>query len=269
MKLLLALAPLLPLLARGASAQDAPPPEARDVTVVSAPAGPRTRDAHRWRLELEGGALWQSRNDVAVPGDTGTRFSLIDLTGTGASAVGRLSLDWDPWERHGFRFVYAPLSVDGDGDLAGPVDFNGTSFAPGPAYGSYRFDTYRLTWRYRFWESERWTWRAGLTALLRDAEIELRQGGTSSSKSNTGLVPLIHLAGDWRFADRWRLEGIVDGAAASEGRAVDLSLKLGYDVSERLRVAAGYRTIEGGSDGDDVYTFAWLHSAVVSVTWGF
>jgi len=230
---------------------------------------PRTVADHPWRIELEGGAVWQSRNDVQIPGDTGTRFSLLDLTGTGASPVGRLSVDWDPWERHGFRFVYAPVTIDGNGDLDQPVNFNGTSFAPGAAYGSYRFDTYRLTWRYRFHESERWTWRAGLTALVRDAEIEVRQGGTSSTKSNTGLVPLVHLAGDWRFADRWLLEGIVDGAYASQGRAVDLSLKLGYELSDRWRVSGGYRMIEGGSDGDDVYTFAWLHAAVVSVTCGF
>ncbi len=29
--------------------------------------------------------------------------------------------------------------------------------------------------------------------------------------------------------------------------------------------AAGYRTLEGGADNDDVYAFAWLHYAQVSV----
>lgn len=221
-----------------------------------------------WRVEVEGGALWQSRNDVQIPGDTGTRFSLLDLTGSGAFPVGRLAVEWDMTERHGFQFVYAPLGLEGDGTLSQPTNFNGQSFTPGPASGSYRFDTYRLTWRYRFWQSEAWTWRAGLTALLRDAEIEVSQGATSSSKSNTGLVPLLHLSGEWRFRDRWQLLGSLDGSAAPQGRAVDLSLKLGYDLSDRWRIAGGYRTIEGGSDGDEVYTFAWVHSAVVSLTYG-
>lgn len=229
----------------------------------------RSVDDSPWRVELEGGALWQSRNDVQIPGDTGTRTSLDEVIGTGAFAVGRLTVDWDVSERNSLRFVYAPLSVDGNGSLSQPTDFNGTTFAPGAAWAGYRFDTYRLSWRYRFWQSERWTWRAGLTALVRDAEIELRQGTSYSSKTNTGVVPLLHVSGDWRFAERWNLAGVIDGAYASQGRAVDLSLKLGYDLSDRWRLSGGYRTIEGGSDGDDVYTFAWLHAAVVSLTYGF
>ena len=235
----------------------------------SASGAPRSVAEHPWRIELEGGALWQSRNDVQIPGDTGTRFSLIDLSGAGPFPVGRLTVDWDVSERNSLRFVYAPLGLDGSGTLSQPTDFNGTSFAPGPAWASYRFDTYRLTWSYRFWQSERWTWRAGLTGLVRDAEIELRQGSTSSSKSNTGVVPLLHLSGDWRFAERWSLSGVLDGAYASQGRAVDLALKVGYDLSDRWRISGGYRTIEGGSDGTDVYTFAWVHAAVLSVTYGF
>ena len=39
--------------------------------------------------------------------------------------------------------------------------------------------------------------------------------------------------------------------------------------SERWTVAAGYRTIEGGADNEDVYTFAWLHSVVASVGFRF
>jgi len=34
-------------------------------------------------------------------------------------------------------------------------------------------------------------------------------------------------------------------------------------------VAAGYRTVEGGADVDEVYNFAWLHYAVLSVSYGF
>ena len=30
-------------------------------------------------ISLEAGAVWQERNDVQIPGDTGTRFSLAEL----------------------------------------------------------------------------------------------------------------------------------------------------------------------------------------------
>lgn len=221
-------------------------------------------------VEPELGAVWFSRNDVAVPGDTGTRFDLDELTGGGPSAAGRLYLSWRPAERHELRALAAPLSVSGTGELAQPTDFAGQAFAPGVAtQGKYRFDTYRLTYRHLFHDGERWDWRAGLTLLVRDAEIELEQGGQSASKSDTGLVPLFNLAGDWHFTDDWRLSLDVDGAAASQGRAIDGSLKAYRSLGEGLELGLGYRTIEGGADNDEVYTFAWTHQVVVSLRFDF
>jgi hypothetical protein len=39
-------------------------------------------------------------------------------------------------------------------------------------------------------------------------------------------------------------------------------------VGDRWSILAGYRTVEGGADVEAVYSFAWLHYAVVSVSWG-
>ena len=39
------------------------------------------KDFKRFRFELEGGPAWQSKNDVQIPGNTGTEFSFKDLTG--------------------------------------------------------------------------------------------------------------------------------------------------------------------------------------------
>lgn len=57
----------------------------------------------------------------------------------------------------------------------------------------------------------------------------------------------------------------MDGLAGGPGRAVDATLKLGRDLDERWAVRVGYRTVEGGADVDEVYTFAWLHYAAMSV----
>jgi hypothetical protein len=64
----------------------------------------------------------------------------------------------------------------------------------------------------------------------------------------------------------------MDALAGGPGRAVDASVKLYADVGDRWSVAAGYRTVEGGADVDEVYNFAWLHYAVASLLyrfWGF
>lgn len=102
---------------------------------------------------------------------------------------------------------------------------------------------------------------------MRDAEVSLRQGTTSGRKDDLGFVPLLHLAGEWLVAPRWPLGLEADGLAGGPGRAVDAALKLGYDPGGAWMVRAGYRTVEGGADVDEVYSFAWLHYAVASVTW--
>ena len=37
------------------------------------------KDWKRFRFELEGGPVWQAKNDVRIPGNTGTEFSFKDL----------------------------------------------------------------------------------------------------------------------------------------------------------------------------------------------
>ena len=226
-------------------------------------------DVPTWGIRLEGGAFWQSRNDVQIPGDTGTRFDLLDLVGGGASGFGRVHVDWQATRRHGLRLVYAPVRASGTGELTRGVDFDGVSFPAGPTRGEYRFDTYRLTWRYLFWDASSWRWNAGLTGLVRDAAIRLEQPGLSAAKSNTGFVPLLHLDGSWAFAPGWDTNLDLDFAAASQGRAVDLLFEVGHRFDERWRGSLGYRTIEGGADNSEVYGFAWLHAVTFALTYGF
>ncbi|HSJ07222.1 MAG TPA: hypothetical protein VK936_10985 [Longimicrobiales bacterium] len=222
----------------------------------------------RFVVELEGGPAWQSRNDVEIPNDgTATRFSLQDVVGNGPWPAGRIYLTWNLAERHGLRLLLAPLSVTEDGILDGPVDFAGASYALGQARATYTFNSYRLTYRYRFHATDRATGWVGLTAKIRDAEIALEQGATTSSSDDLGFVPLLHLAGEWRVAPRWRLSLDADALAGGPGRAVDAAVKAGYDLGESLTLSAGYRTVEGGADVDSVYNFAWLHYAVLSLTW--
>lgn len=221
-------------------------------------------------IEVEGGAAWQLRNDVAVPGDTGTRFALDGLTGEGPFPVGRVYATWAPTPRQELRALIAPLSLSGEGQFDQPVDFAGQTFAAGVATdATYRFDSYRLTWRYLVHDGARWDWRLGLTAKLRDAEIELEQGGLVARKSDTGFVPLLHVAADWQVARDWRVALDVDGAASPQGRAIDASLKGWWTLREGLELGLGYRALEGGADNDEVYTFAWFQQAVVSLRLAF
>lgn len=220
-------------------------------------------------LEVEAGAAWQSYNDVEIPNDgSATRFSLYDLAGSGPWPAARLYVTWNVAERHGVRLLLAPFSLTETGTPAGPVSFAGETYAAGvPVEATYTFNSYRLSYRYRWHEGARTAAWVGFTAKLRDAVIALEQGEVSSRKDDLGFVPLLHVAGDWRFAPAWRLSLDADGLAGGPGRAVDAALELGYDLGDRWRVQGGYRMVEGGADVDAVYTFAWLHYAAVSLVW--
>ena len=225
----------------------------------------------RFAVELELGPVWQSSNDVQIPNDAdGTRFSLVDLAGYGPWPAGRLYLTWNINERHGLRALAAPLSFTETGILQEPVDFAGASYLPGvPTEATYQFDSWRLTYRYRFHDGDRWTWWVGATAKVRDAKIELVQGGVTSRDTDLGFVPLLHVAADWRLAERWHLQLDLDALAGGPGRAEDFAAKIAYDLDDRWSITAGYRTVEGGADTDDVHAFAWFHYAVVSGVYRF
>ena len=195
------------------------------VLVVLLTAAAAAADTPAFVLEIEGGNVWQTVNDVESPNDgSATRFSLVDAAGKGPWTAGRAYLTWNINERHGLRALYAPLSIEEDGALDGPVTFEGVDFAPGAVRGGYRFDSYRLSYRYRFHHGADWTWHVGFTAKIRDAEISLEQGDDVALKDNTGFVPLLHLAAEWRVADGWRLLFDADALAGGPGRAEDVSL---------------------------------------------
>jgi len=221
-------------------------------------------------LTVEVGAAWQLRNTAQVSNEPpNTRFSIEKLTGDGPYPAGRLVFDWPLAEKHRLRFIYAPLEVDEAGTTTEPIVFRGTTFDPGPINVTYRFDSYRASYRYVFHDSERWTWSAGATLNVRDAEIRLKQGSLARAKTNTGLVPLLALEGVWRFAPRW--SGLLDfeGLAAPQGRAIDTALKVVYDLTPRISLAGGYRILDGGADNDDLYTFARFDSALLGLTWSW
>jgi hypothetical protein len=227
-------------------------------------------DAHPLTIEFEGGLLWQSRNDVRIPGDAGTKFSMSDLIGEGPYPVGRITADWNINSRHAVRAVIAPIEFDGTGTLKQQTSFEGETFAADvPIKGSYKFNNYRLGYRWTFLHKEHWRFRLGGTLFVRDARIELEQGATRASDSDVGVVPLLNFSAEYYPAKRWRFVSELEGLASSQGRALDFTLRGFYDLSDQWSVGLGYRTIEGGADNDEVYNFAWLQSIVAVVAFRF
>lgn len=222
--------------------------------VVNTLLAPLVAAEDRFTLDLETGVAWQLRNDFAVPGDTGT---LVRLDDEGPSFSGRATLNWKLNDRWSVRFLAAPLSTESDYIPEGEVLFQDTTFAAGdPIRVDYRFDSYRVGGVYRFRSSGPWSFRAGLTANVRDAEISLRNAEVSATKSNTGVVPLVYGGMRYQASDRVAIDLDVDGAAASQGRAIDAAIRVETKVAESTSLYLGGRVLDGGADNDEVYSFA-------------
>jgi hypothetical protein len=240
------------------------------VLIMSSTASPASaQDEPRTRLTLEGGAVWQNRNDVRIPPETGTEFSIVDLIGAGPFGALRAELEVGLTPRQQLRLVYAPVQVTGTGTPTDTIEFAGGTFSAVPTDADYKFSSYRATYRFRIFAGDTWRWWLGFTGFVRDARIALEQPGVSAEDTDVGFVPLGHLAGVARLSERWRFNLDVDFAAAPQGRALDLAALVRYEPTPRWHVAVGYRTIEGGADVEQVYTFAWLNAAVAQVGVGF
>jgi hypothetical protein len=232
---------------------------------VVASAVPSAHADDRFRLEIEGGPAWQTRNDFAIPGDTGTRVDLATIE-SGPVVALRTTLTWNAGERWSLRLLAAPLRLKASFVPDAPVDFDGATFpAAEKVTARYRFDSYRLSWIYRFPPGRRWSFRAGFTAKIRSAEIGIEGRSISRAYDNVGFVPLLH--GGLRFQARERLafDLEADALAAPQGRAEDVILRADLQLSKTVSAYGGYRFVEGGADNDKVFTFAFLHYAVAGV----
>lgn len=210
-------------------------------------------------VELEA-TRWQSRlNEVRKPAQGGTTFELGDLLGQDPIWAGRMTVSWDLSPRQGIRILLAPFEATGTGVFQTPVTFEGKVFGPqAPTEARYRFNSWRATWRYTWVSTEAWTLKVGATAKIRDAKVQLTQGGLTAGTSNVGFVPLAHLSVERRLPGALSALFETDALAAPQGRAVDAALMLRWQASPRTHVDIGYRLLEGGADNDELYTWARL-----------
>jgi hypothetical protein len=190
----------------------------------------------QWFLDFENGLVTSGYNDVQIPRDTGTRFSLTDDLKTDSSYFFRIRFGYHWKCRHTISVFAAPLTLKAAGKVDKEVVFFEKTFpANTPFTAQYTFNSYRLTYRYDFVRKQKWEVGIGFTAKIRDAVV--------------------------------KVEG--DAAAAAQGRAEDVLLTLQYSLNEKVHFRAGYRFIEGGADVEEVYNFSLIHFFSAGLTISF
>ncbi len=217
-------------------------------------------------FDFETGAVGTGYNNVRIPGDQGTLFSLKDDLISKTEIFLRLRASYTIKSRHTLSLLYAPLETVSTGNVPYDIIFEGVTFpANTDLTGTYKFNSYRFTYRYEIVVKPKFEFGLGFTAKIRDAKIALSSSALESEKTNIGFVPIINFRMLWKLDEKFGilLEG--DALAAPQGRAEDVLIAATYRISDRFGLKAGYRILEGGADNDEVYGFALFNYASVGL----
>ncbi len=223
-----------------------------------------TRVSAQIAFDFETGVVSTGYNNVRIPGDKGTLFSFNKDLNASPELFYRIRISYTIGTRHTLSALYAPLTIDYSGSVSNEIDFAEEIFpANTDLYGIYKFNSYRLTYRYEIVKKPKFEFGLGFTAKIRDAEIALTSQGLASSKTNVGFVPIINFRLNWIMNEKFSLLLEGDALAAPQGRAEDVLVAATYRLSDLIGFKAGYRLLEGGADNDEVYNFALFHYASV------
>lgn len=218
-------------------------------------------------LDVEGGYIFSiPYNVVRIPSEGGTRFDLAkDLSPNTTFAFrGRVNIMLG--ERHIISALYAPLKIRSSGKIDHDIVYSGETFAANtPLKAVYKFNSYRLTYRYMVVLNNEVQLGFGITGKIREVNITLTSSDTEADYPDLGFVPLINFYFAYTPIDKLTilLEG--DALGTNKGRAEDVFAGLTYRIADRVRAKAGYRLLEGGADVENNYNFTWINYATLGV----
>lgn len=218
-------------------------------------------------FDVEAGVVSTAYNDVRIPGDEGTFLSLSNELSSSAKFFSRLKVGYRIGERHEVLALFAPLEFSYRGAVDRDIAFQGETFLAGTHIdATYKFNSYRMSYRYHWDKNPQFHFAAGVTLKVRDANIGLRGLPEQETvKTDLGVVPLINFFLHWKPTNRFGLLLDGDALAAPQGRAEDVLVAATLKLTDKFTVKAGYRLLEGGADNATVYTFSMFHYGVLGV----
>jgi hypothetical protein len=226
----------------------------------------------KWFFDIETGLVSSGYNNVRIPNETGTLFSLSEDLDIQSKMFFRIRAGVELGKRHVVSLFAAPLTLTAKGQVDQEIFFFEEQFPPQASLDAvYTFNSYRATYRYDIVRSPKWNIGIGFTAKIRDAVIKVESPDKSSEKTNVGFVPLLHFRAEYFITPHIRalLEGDALASPGGQGRAEDVFLGLIVNAGKGCDIKAGYRMIEGGADVEEVYNFAWLNLYTIGAVFSF
>ncbi len=217
----------------------------------------------RLSFEVGTGAVFSGRNDVRAPNISGTNISLSDELETDPNYFVRVRLAYSTG-RHNIELFAAPLRLEASGRVNKLVKFEEEEFSANvPLTAVYRFDSYRLTYRYKVINTRRLQAGVGITANLRDGLISFEGSDKESEKKDTDVAPLINFKIRWALSRKlsFLIEG--DMLPASQERIEDVLFTVQYELDNNIALKLGYRMFEASTDVDELYNFRLLNYVVI------
>lgn len=220
-------------------------------------------------INVESGALFSESNSFRE-GANGTLFSLTDNLSSPTVPFYRIRAGYLLNNKHHFSVLIAPLQLTAKGNINTDIIFDDATYtANSPLEGVYRFNSFRFTYNRRIVDKNSFNLGVGLSLKIRNAGLTLADNTQINGDFSTGFVPLINIISNWKISEKINLQFFGDGLAASRGRAFDLALTSNYKINKNIAIGAGYRFLEGGSDGVNSYNFVKLHYAFLGLTYQF
>jgi len=225
-----------------------------------------------WQLRIIPQAAFGGRNTVQRPNnEEGTRVNLNNEFSrkNNATFSPRIELEYN-YNRHHIIATASLVNDKFEGSTNIDILYDGELFIAGNNIDTkYKFNTYRIGYRYRVVDRPQFTFEIGATLLFRDAYISMEDNAQKAKFSNFGVAPLLSYYLEWKATERFSLLTYGDAFAIKVGRAEDVFAGAKYQFTPKLSGIAGYRLLEGGSDGDKVYTMSAFHFASIGIGFNF
>ncbi|XOV67923.1 MAG: hypothetical protein ACFHU9_01890 [Fluviicola sp.] len=227
----------------------------------------------QFTVDAESGIAFNSSNEIRFPNDAESQADFVNIPevfGTSQSGFARLRASYTFKNKHTISGLYAPLKFFSFGKLNRPVQFGNNTYVPEEITSvNYKFNSYRLTYRYRFVDREKIRFGAGVTGKIRDARIAFSAEDKSDETTDLGFVPLINFNLQYFATDYLTFTLNGDALVGAQGRAEDIFAGVEYQFKVPVRAKLGYRILEGGADIDQVYNFALVHYAAFGFIFNF
>jgi hypothetical protein len=223
-------------------------------------------------FDAETGAVFPGAyNDIRQPAAGGTQYNAFGPDFNVKPVLNlRGRLGYTINDRHTVYATVAPLLIESIGrqPLTQPVRFDEITVPAGRTLTTrYKFNGYRLTYRYHLIRREKFRLAIGLTGNVRDAFIEVRDGQQSRRFTDLGIVPLLSLYVNYQ-PGRFGLLLDGDGFASPFGRAEDVFAGVTYALRPKTKLRIGYRVLEGGADTNNFYNFTLFNTAAIGIQIG-